>query len=307
MKNKILIFFLTFIFFSCYSQNYNFVKVAEFDNSNTGLPVREPWDIGDDGDATGNYICFTEDGELYVQNWDRNQLLRVNLTDYSLEVIHDLNFLQYGRNEQLVYADKEYYLFESPGHLRTTLVDKNFNKKYFTNHMRVKMNEFAYATYYDIDTNILFFLDRNKRELCSIVHPSNNLEQNKNNIRNHEETVAMLQNKTDVDIGDLKYNDDNGLVKGNREIYLEVYIINDNKNINIDNNSSSLFVIYINNVRVEIPLDENNPEELESKAYHPSGDLYTLCYNRTEKRHILYRVENTWDPAWRKQWYKEHK
>ncbi|SEQ07123.1 hypothetical protein SAMN04487977_102388 [Treponema bryantii] len=49
-----------------------------------------------------------------------------------------------------------------------------------------------------------------------------------------------------------------------------------------------------------------NDEEIESIAIHPSGDIYILRINWQTNKHTLYCIENTWDPQWREQWYKEH-
>ena len=47
-------------------------------------------------------------------------------------------------------------------------------------------------------------------------------------------------------------------------------------------------------------------EQIESIAIHPSGDIYILRMNWQTNTHNLYYIENTWDPEWREQWYKDH-
>ena len=55
--------------------------------------------------------------------------------------------------------------------------------------------------------------------------------------------------------------------------------------------------------RIKFPDDT---EVIESSALHPSGDIYVLRMNWNTNTHNLYCIENTWDPQWRAQWYKEH-
>ena len=38
-----------------------------------------------------------------------------------------------------------------------------------------------------------------------------------------------------------------------------------------------------------------------------SGDIYVLRYNENTRVHTLYRIQNTWDPIWRNEWYSVHK
>ena len=47
-------------------------------------------------------------------------------------------------------------------------------------------------------------------------------------------------------------------------------------------------------------------EEFESVSIHPSGDIYILSMNWSTNKHNLYRIKNTWDPAWRSKWYSDH-
>lgn len=162
----------------------------------------------------------------------------------------------------------------------------------------------SYGSYYDFDTDILFYLSRKNFELCCIVHPSTDLKQNKKNVRNHEQTIEILQKKTDIDVGDLRYVEGKGLFKGDNEIYFEGFILNGNKYKKLDDTEFSL---RINGKRIVINTnDEIGIEQIESSAIHPSGDLYVLRYNKTTQLHTLYKVENTWDIEWRNEWYSKH-
>ena len=304
MKKNILMMAAALACLYCFAEDYRMEKVAVFDNSEDSLPVREPWDVGEDGDATGNFICLSNDGELYIQNWDRYQLLKVSQKNYSLEVVHDLDFLQYGHTEHLSRIESGCYLFEDLGHLRSTMVDKDFNRKFLINNMKVNIPDFASAVYYDIDTDILFYEDKHW-DLCSMVHPSCNLEQNKANVRNHEQTVSMLRNKTDVYTGNLTYTEEKGLYRGNEVIFVEGYVIGNNLYKKLGNTD---FYMFIKNKKLVVSVkDETEAEEVESTAIHPCGDLYVLRYNQKTKLHTLYRIQNTWDASYRREWYKAHK
>lgn len=144
MKKVLVCIISLFIGFFCFAEDYTFEKVAVFGNTKDSLIRREPGEVGEDGDATGNYICFSEDGELYIQNWDRYQLLKVNEKDYSLEVIQDLNFLQFGRLEHLNNITNNFYYFVCFGSPTiSTTIDKDFNKLYIMNDIDVKVPGFA--------------------------------------------------------------------------------------------------------------------------------------------------------------------
>ena len=48
------------------------------------------------------------------------------------------------------------------------------------------------------------------------------------------------------------------------------------------------------------------PSENVAPQDDASGDIYILRINWQTNKHTLYYIENTWDPQWHEQWYKEH-
>ena len=46
--------------------------------------------------------------------------------------------------------------------------------------------------------------------------------------------------------------------------------------------------------------------EITSRGFIYENMKRLLRINWQTNKHTLYYIENTWDPQWRKQWYKEH-
>ncbi len=63
--------------------------------------------------------------------------------------------------------------------------------------------------------------------------------------------------------------------------------------------------LFKNNELIKTMKVYSENEQFESVAVHPSGDIYVLRMNWQTNKHSLYRIENTWDPEWRTQWYNQ--
>lgn len=280
-------------------ENFSANKICEFENKKKQgfLFLRKSSEVSDsEFDITGNGIKIDEDGNLYFIQSDMHKIYSFDTNTKQLSFIKDIDFLEHGSEGISKITEKYYFCTESLG--RFKLLDKDFNLKFKIKMLDWNMRLDTEESYYDETTDILFFRDSAKA-MHSIVHPGMNDAENRKNYKNPEQTLELFSSGYDMK--------NLGLYKGK---YLTVdghtyywagttinninYQIYDNKEVDIWNDDE-----------LEIKCTSPN-EEIESIAIHPSGDIYILRMNWQTNKHTLYCIENTWDPQWREQWYKEH-
>jgi hypothetical protein len=128
------------------------------------------------------------------------------------------------------------------------------------------------------------------------------LAQNKANYRNPEQTKKLFLPGSGVDLQGLTMDEKGRLFVNGKQVYLTVQNVGDYRYQYLQNN----FYINATGKSETVVSVQTNPDEiLESTAIHPSGDIYFLKYNKATDTHILYRIENTWDPAFRAEWYRK--
>ena len=298
MKRIITILVLVLLTFSLYSKEFAFTKVIEIRNDNKSFYIRK--DVNTYDDNSGNSIFFDKDGNLYGYNIENSRIFRL---DASFNVVKDA-YLGFG----------PYVLDFSPynnGFLTSIFTgaafyyDYIFNNKFIVHMQKIeKVDNPNYKAYYDEETDFLFFMDNEKKLNC-IIHPSMEETQNQQNYHNVAETEKLIENGKyaphltldedhDLYIDGIRYR------WGTTAYETKKYICTLNqkkKYIRLFDRKDSNLIYYT--------IPEN--EEVESITYHPNGDWYFLTINWTTNMHTLWRIENTWDPEWREQWFKTHK
>ena len=296
MKKSILIPAILSLSLHVYAQSdFNLNKIAEYKNDEKLISIRPSDKVAPQDDETGNKILFNENGDLFIYNWDKLTTFKLTEKQSLIKVDSNFDFSDLPCLHGLHRVSKDYLYYTWTITSCMAINQKTGEKKF-----QVSLNDVFWNdnVYYDEDTDILFFHDKNNC-IHSIVHPSLRDEENRRNYRNPTETLALFS--SDYDMKNL------GLYKGK---YLTVdgqvyywagttinhinYQIFDNIRVNIWNSS-----------KLKINCSASD-EDVESIAIHPSGDIYVLRMNWQTNTHNLYYIENTWDSEWREQWYNEH-
>lgn len=298
MKKK-LIYGLLLLLISCLYAQENIKKISSFEHKNEAgfLFRRDISKLVGESDETGNGLLIDDRGNLYIVQCDMHKLYQVNIADNNLRFIKDLDFLEYG-SEGLTKITDDYY-FCTGGLGRFKLLDKDFNMKFNIRMLNWDMWIDSAEVYYDEKTNIIFFQDRD-RNMHSIIHPGMNDEENRKNYKNPEETLKLFT--SGYDMKNLGLYKDKYLTVDGQVYYWAGKTIGKFDYQIISNNRVYL---YSDSPTIKIYCTSEN-EEIESIAIHPCGDIYILRMDWQTNTHNLYCIENTWDPDYREEWYKNH-
>lgn len=269
------------------AQDYPLIKVAEFDNKNEEGYLYYRLIVAPHDDQTGNDLVFDEQGYPILFQHDTGKLYILNKDTYKTEVVYNTP-LRNSSYEKLIKAENNQLIYFSPlSNIQIT--DYSGTRKVYVPYLGFTIN----SMYYQEASKILLFIDA-QYKLHSIVNPGIDEAQNKANYRTPEETIALFESGTDLqgltrDEKGRIYN--NGKFVSNGKIFVpvlnEVRYIYGSQLISIGlPNSTS----YIN-----IDVKSSSNEIHESTAVHQSGDIYLLRYNKDTDKHILYKIENTWD------------
>ena len=282
------------------AEDVKLIKVAEFQNNPENREtISMRLDVGND-DISGNTMLISSKGEILIHCRDKNQVFYFDKENKKLTPLFDTNFLpapNFAFFNQI--TDNYYFFFGNNGNFY--LVDKDYNLKASISILHNwNIRTYFYYALYDEDTDILFLIDGDKG-IHSIEHPSLDENQNQKNYRNAEETRKLLESGEYAP--HLSCNDKGALIlDGWNGYYWYGEKINRICYQYVDEKRVSVFVPN-NTQRFNFSSDD---EQVESIAFHPSGDIYVLRMNWQTNTHNLYRVENTWDPQWRKEWYENH-
>ena len=295
MKKTIvtILLFCSFIHF-LYSDECTLIKVKEIKNDKTSFYLRKEVNAYDDN--SGNSMFFDSEGNLYGYNIDQSRIFRF---DEFYDVKKDaylgfgpyvLDFSPYKHGFMISFFTGAVFYY-----------DYNFTNKFQVHMQNInKVDNPSYKSYYDELSDILFFKGKDNK-LCCIEHPSLDENQNQKNYRNAEETRKLLESGEYAP--HLSCNDKGALIlDGWNGYYWYGEKINRICYQYVDEKRVSVFVPN-NTQRFNFSSDD---EQVESIAFHPSGDIYVLRMNWQTNTHNLYRIENTWDPQWRKEWYENH-
>ncbi len=304
MKKTLLLLLSFMMTITLYGEEFAPKKIHEYQmgTASKGLYLRHYEEVAPQDDISKNYLMFTKDGNINIYQADTSRIIYLN------------NILEIENEEKLnlligpydcMYTDNHFLMSDKSG--RIYLFDMKLNRKaYFetfdvlnTNNTGIWLAE----TYYDEASDILFFRDSNEALHC-IVHPGMNDEENQKNYKNPEQTLELFENEVTINGTSIRVTKRGSLfVNGNYTYWGQlpvgdyVYQINRDDVFCYDQETAE------NTFNVILSDDS---EEIESIAIHPSGDIYVLRMNWQTNTHNLYYIENTWDPQWREQWYKEH-
>ncbi len=306
MKKDVLVTLMFLLFSFLYGQQYPKIKVAEFTNGNNEgeLKLRYQDEIDSGDDESGNYLTISDDGCIYIHDFDNQKINEYNPQTKTLNTVTYTSFLDYPYERlQTVYDDGSMFFY---GHDRFEAFDKG-GKTIFS----VMPNWPDYPNIknimYDKDENIVFWWDYNNY-VHTLIHPDSSKKNYMEFLIEIIGKIIIVKGETDILIKNYGIENDKYLTKNESRVYW----------IGKKINGASYYISELYAFRVNMP-DKSKvimdyPRTFgyseirdESAAIHPCGDFYVLEFNSIKNIHTLYRVENTWDPAWRKQWYKEHK
>ncbi len=278
-------------------ENYKIKKLHEFENKNEAgyLYIIPNEKLDPYEGVTGNMIKIDSKGKFYIYqednriiyNIDNRNYKVVNKITYKLLPTTSFMFVEDGMLGFQIYGDGFF------------IIDEKTNNKIVDID---NLNTFIKSTYYSKSENIFLFTDKSSN-IHSIIHPCLDEEENKKNYRTPEETRELFSENSEYGKKGIVIDGKKLFING-KIYYWKNILVNKSRYIIGEDN------IYIkdnvqNKVILTIPVAFNS-EQFESAAVHPSGDIYILRMNRQTNTHNLYCIENTWDPEWREQWYKEH-
>ena len=300
---KAVIFLLGCLISICsFAQDYEMKQIAKFENDKNKVYVRRYEEVAPQDDISKNYLIFTTKGDLCMYQADTSKMIYLN-KKCALEKEVKMNLLigpydcKYTENH-LLMSDKSgrIYLFDLD--LKPKAYFETFDV-FDTDNTGLWLSE----TYYNESSDILFFRDT-KQNLYSLVHPSLNDDENRKNYKNPDETLNLFFNETIINNTSIRITKSGSLfINGNYTYFGQQKNGNYVYQINFDD----CLVYDAKNPRTNFHVDcTSSNEQIESIAIHPCGDIYILRMNWQTNTHNLYYIENTWDPEWREQWYKEH-
>ena len=291
----VLLVLLTFVIpFSLIAQD-SFIAVQSYDNKNVSGMLFYREKIGED-DRTGNDLVFDSSGNAFVFQWDQNLLYKLG-SDITVKSV-----ITFPENvpriiKRLVNADGKILLFLNYYGIESAY-DFQGNSLFEMNIWDLMQEPVVSIGYF---ANILFLVDR-KGRLYSVLSPSMDQEKNAANFRDPEQTKKLFEPGSGVDLQGLTMDVKGLLYVNGKQVYLTVENVGDFRYQYLQNN----FYINATGKSETVVSVQTNPDEiLESTAIHPSGDIYFLKYNKNTDKHILYRIDNTWDPAFRAEWYRK--
>lgn len=295
----LLLFFMTIILSVIEAQEvkYHPQLINEFRNVNEsgGFFFREH--VGED-DRTGNDLVFDPTGRMFVYQWEQDQVYEVD-SRYQLSRVVILPVNESRDVRRLVKADGVGFLFFNFYGIETYY--DNQGVPIFHTEIYDLMQEPVVSIEYVSD--ILFLLDR-KGRLHSVVNPSMDEGGNQLNYKTPEETIKMFEKGSKVDLKGLTRDDRGILYLKGRPVYLSVKNIGQYKYQFL---RTDIYITSEGKTKIALSLKTTTDEVLESATLHPSGDVYFLNYNKVSNMHILYKIENTWDPEAKKEWEQKYK
>lgn len=272
--------------------------VNEFRNVNESGELFYRVRIGED-DRTGNDLVFDPSGKAFIYQWVWNQIYELDSKYQVVKIVllpeNDSRDVRY-----LVKADGigfllfNYYGIES-------YFDYQGNAIFHTDIYNLMQEP---VTTVDYLSNILFLVDR-KGRLYSVLNPSMDQGKNHANYRNPEQTVDLFKTDSVVDLKGLSRDDKGRIFRDDVYIGPAFMPVVGKYRYTIDSDSCRISNGFTRIASIEfvLPLDEIH----ESTAIHPSGDIYILRYNQERNKHILYKIENTWDLDAKNAWNSQKK
>ncbi len=296
MKKLVVSILCMMIFGAIFADDYKLEKLHEFENKkeNGYLFIRSNDMLGAYEDVTGNSLKIDSDGKIYVYQEDTRAVYTLDTADYSLKNRKDFGLFP---GTAFMYVDKGLLGFQVYENGFFIIDEKSGKKTVDIENLSAPIR----ASYYSKENNVFLYVDYNSA-IHSIINPGVSIEENKKNYRTPDQTIRLFSKNGEYGKKGLLIEDDRLYINGkpyywgNAFINKYQYLIGE-RNIYVTDDETEEDVLTLS-VRF-------NSEQLESVAVHPCGDIYVLRMNWQTNKHCLYRIENTWDPQWRAQWYNQ--
>jgi len=279
---------------SAEDQKYPSLVVKEFKNEKVrGALYYIPPAASPDAVISANDLVFDPDGNPIILQWAQGLLYFPDKKNWSIKKVVKpelpLDFLVV---EHLVGADGKRLFFWNYYGLESA-VDYS-GKAIF----RVDLQELALRvpSYY-YHAGILFLTD-NHQKLHSVANPSMDQDENKKNYRDPDNTKKLFEMETNVDLEGLTMDANGELMLSGSPFDIRLQYLGNYAYFRVDPDNVS---VWDGKKRVMVSMQIDS-EVGESTAIHPSGDIYFLRFNKARNVHILYKIENTWDPEIKKTW-----
>jgi hypothetical protein len=305
MKKTYLLCMILWVGAYCFAQNenegnsYPLIKIAEFENKNEPgcYYIRKPEEVGPQDDFTGNYIMYDEKGNLIVFQDDSGRMIFYD-KDYKVRneiqtSLKESPFIVTYQNEKILFNDLTARLY---------LLSKDGKMIFSVNFFDMELPRIGLTSaYYDEDSDVLFFID-DSYKMHSILHPGMDEAENRKNYRDPEATVKLFEADSGVDLHGLTRDEKGRIFKNGKYIGPNFTPVVGKYRYEWSTRSLGISDGYklLLATRIQFPVTVD--EIYESTAVHPSGDIYILRYNTKINKHILYKIENTWDKDAKSAW-----
>lgn len=303
---KAVIFLLGCLISICsFAQDFEMKLIAGFENKKgeNSIVIRKASEVDVSDDVTGNILSIAEDGTIIIHCRDLDKLVKLT-GDYKLKDFVNLKGVinSDAKHLEKIYGEK--FIF-SGSWADYILIDKDGKEIFGFNPLwdyNIRMD--SINSYYLEKANVLFFWDNNKN-IYSVINPGIDKEENRKNFHNTEETKKIFESDVEINGVKIRVSSSNNVFLDGKRTYWDQTRINDYMYQKVDN--GQFFIYNRDNFDEDYDIYLNSKNEvIESSALHPSGDIYVLRMNWQTNTHNLYYIENTWDPEWRDQWYKDH-
>lgn len=291
-----LVLTILFVSYNLFSQNYAPKVVHEFENQDKdtylyNIPHHGPYG------AYGCVIAINDLGNMVVYKVHPSNLLQVDLENYQIEFLAQLDipntdgaWLLCRSGEYSIFSDGWWFWgFNKNGEIKwfvkTTLLLPGLSERK------------QYITSMCFTNNILFFTDT-KNNLFSVIHPGLDQDENKKNFRNDQQTKDMFDNVGSSNLKGLKLTADGNLLRWGKTIKDKTIFFQNAGDCGYFIDFLHFDVYYQDKYFAEINIPNcKQDEEFEGlPTVHPNGDIFYLRYDNKKNIHVLYRIENTWDP-----------
>ncbi|SEQ07250.1 hypothetical protein SAMN04487977_102393 [Treponema bryantii] len=296
MKKLVVSILCMMIFGAIFADDYKLEKLHEFENKkeNGYLFIRSNDMLGAYEDVTGNSLKIDSDGKIYVYQEDTRVVYTLDTADYSLKNRKDFGLFP---GTAFLSVDKGllgFQVYENG----VCIIDEQTGKKIVDIE---NLSTIIRASYYSKENNVFLYVDYNSA-IHSIINPGVSIEENKKNYKTPDQTIRLFSKNSEYGKKGLLIEDDALYING---VVYYWYGIQVNGYMFYTSDAPNIY-LFKNNELIKTMKVYSENEQLESVAVHPCGDIYILRMNWQTNKHCLYRIENTWDPEWRTQWYKEH-
>lgn len=289
----IILIMLIALPFNIFSQKNDYMSKEVWSYANERKTGYLYYDKSNTEEPTGNRFDFDEKGTMIVQQIDQGCIYFLNGDYHAIDqVVRISSDIRSG----LSNANAGYILF-AVGDDITYMAYNGEIKFAIQPYQFIEGVIFKSFMYF---SEVLFFTDDDNRLHC-VLHPSLDQETNKANYRDPEQTKMLFAKDAQVDLQGLSMDDKGVLYLNGTKVYWHGIQINKYKYQIVDSDHINLSD---GKVGTLVSTVTNSDEIGESIAIHPSGDIYFLRFSESQNKHILYKIENTWDPVYRANWYK---